>query len=59
MLADHDLGRGGRSSRQTLDQYLGDWLNISAQPRIRAATMPHDQLPLVEDPDRAPPRCAV
>jgi integrase len=36
MLADRDLGRNIRSSRQTLDQYLDHWLSICAQPRLRA-----------------------
>ncbi len=36
MLAERDLGRNIRSSRQTLDQYLDHWLEISAQPRLRA-----------------------
>jgi integrase len=36
MLGERDLGRNIRSSRQTLDQYLDHWLEISAQPRLRA-----------------------
>lgn len=36
MLAERDLGRNIRSSRQTLGQYLDHWLEISAQPRLRA-----------------------
>jgi integrase len=36
MLAERDLGRNIRSSRQTLDQYLDHWLSICAQPRLRA-----------------------
>ena len=36
MLAERDLGRNIRSSRQTLGQYLDHWLQISAQPRLRA-----------------------
>jgi integrase len=36
MLAERDLGRNIRSSRQTLDQYLDHWLEISAKPRLRA-----------------------
>ena len=36
MLAERDLGRNIRSSRQTVDQYLDHWLNICARPRLRA-----------------------
>ena len=36
MLAERDLGRKIRSSRQTLGQYLDHWLNICAEPRLRA-----------------------
>jgi hypothetical protein len=36
MLAERDLGRNIRSSRQILDQYLDLWLNICARPRLRA-----------------------
>ncbi len=35
MLAERDLGRNIRSSRQTLGQYLEHWLDISARPRLR------------------------
>ena len=36
MLAEQELGRNIRSSRQTLDQYLDHWLNIWARARPRA-----------------------
>jgi integrase len=36
MLAERDVGRNIRSSRQTLDQYLNHWLDICARPRLRA-----------------------
>ena len=36
MLAELDLGRNIRSSRQTLGQYLDHWLDICARPRLRA-----------------------
>lgn len=36
MLAERDLGRNIRSSRQTVGQYLDHWLNICARPRLRA-----------------------
>jgi len=36
MLAERDLGRNIRSSRQTLGQYLDHWLDICARPRLRA-----------------------
>jgi len=36
MLAERDLGRNIRSSRQTLDQCLDHWLDICARPRLRA-----------------------
>jgi integrase len=36
MLAERDLGRNIRSSRQTLGQYLDHWLTICARPRLRA-----------------------
>jgi len=36
MLAERDLGRNIRSSRQTLGQYIDHWLDISARPRLRA-----------------------
>jgi integrase len=36
MLAERDLGRNIRSSRQTFGQYLDHWLEISARPRLRA-----------------------
>lgn len=35
MLTERDLGRNIRSSRQTLDQYLDHWLDISARLRLR------------------------
>ena len=35
MLAERDLGRNIRSSRQTLSMYLDHWLNICARPRLR------------------------
>jgi integrase len=35
MLAERDLGRNIRSSRQTVGQYLDHWLNICARPRLR------------------------
>lgn len=38
MLAERDLGRNIRSSKQTLDQYLDVWLSVSAQPRLRVKT---------------------
>jgi hypothetical protein len=40
MLAERDLGRNIRSSRQTLGQYLDHWLDTSAQPRLRAKGFP-------------------
>ncbi len=33
------FGRNIRSSRQTLGQYLDHWLEISAQPRLRAKSL--------------------
>jgi hypothetical protein len=36
MLAERDLGRNIRSSRQTLSQYLSHWLDICARPRLWA-----------------------
>jgi len=36
MLAERDLGRNIRSSRQSVGQYLDHWLNICARPRLRA-----------------------
>ena len=36
MLAERDLGRNIRSSRQTIGQYLDHWLEIYARPRLRA-----------------------
>jgi integrase len=36
MLAERDLGRNIRSSRQTVGQYLDHWLDICARPRLRA-----------------------
>jgi integrase len=36
MLAERDLGRNIRSSRQTVSQYLDHWLSICARPRLRA-----------------------
>lgn len=36
MLAERDLGRNIRSSRQTVGQYLDHWLSICARPRPRA-----------------------
>jgi integrase len=36
MLAERDLGRNIRCSRQTLGQYLDHWLDICARPRLRA-----------------------
>ena len=36
MLAERDLGRNIRSSRQTLGQYLDHWLDICGRPRLRA-----------------------
>jgi hypothetical protein len=36
MLAERDLGRNIRSSRQTLGQYLDHWLEICACPRLWA-----------------------
>lgn len=36
MLAERDLGRNIRSSRQTLGEYLNHWLDICARPRLRA-----------------------
>jgi integrase len=36
MLAERDLGRNIRSSRQTVGQYLDHWLNICARPQLRA-----------------------
>jgi integrase len=36
MLAERDLGRNIRSSRQTLGQFLDHWLDICARPRLRA-----------------------
>jgi integrase len=41
MLAERDLGRNIRSSRQTLGQYLDHWLDICARPRLRAKSF-HD-----------------
>jgi hypothetical protein len=35
MLAERDLGRNIRSSRQTLSMYLDHWLSICARPRLR------------------------
>jgi integrase len=35
MLAERDLGRNIRSSRQTLNQYLDHWLDICARARLR------------------------
>ena len=35
MLAERDLGRNIRSSRQTLGEYLDHWLDICARPRLR------------------------
>lgn len=36
MLAERDLGRNIRSTRQTLGMYLDHWLNICARPRLRS-----------------------
>lgn len=36
MLAERDLGRNIRSSRQTVGQYLNHWLDICARLRLRA-----------------------
>jgi integrase len=36
MLAERDLGRNIRSSKQTLGPYLDHWLDICARPRLRA-----------------------
>jgi hypothetical protein len=36
MLAERDLCRNTRSSRQTVGQYLDHWLDIFARPRLRA-----------------------
>jgi hypothetical protein len=36
MLAERDLGRNVRSSRQTVGLYLDHWLDICARPRLRA-----------------------
>jgi hypothetical protein len=36
MLAERDLGRNIRSSRQTLGQHLDHWLDTCARPRLRA-----------------------
>lgn len=36
MLAERDLGRNIRSSRQTVGQYFDHWLDICARPRLRA-----------------------
>ena len=36
MLAELDLERNIRSSRQIAGQYLDHWLNICARPRLRA-----------------------
>jgi hypothetical protein len=36
MLAERDLGRNIRSSRQTVGQYLDHGLSICARPRLRA-----------------------
>jgi hypothetical protein len=36
MLAERDLGRNIRSSKQTLAEYLDHWLDICARPRLRA-----------------------
>jgi integrase len=41
MLAERDLGRNIRSSRQTLGMYLDHWLDICARPRLRAKSF-HD-----------------
>jgi integrase len=41
MLAERDLSRNIRSSRQTVDQYLDHWLDICASPRLRAKSF-HD-----------------
>lgn len=41
MLAERDLGRNIRSSRQTLGMYLDHWLNICARPRLRLKSF-HD-----------------
>ncbi len=35
MLAERDLGRNICSSRQTVSQYLHQWLDISGRPRLR------------------------
>src|ERR1019366_2825648 len=35
LLAERELGRNIRSSRQTVGQYLDHWLNICARPRLR------------------------
>jgi integrase len=39
MLAERDLGRNIRSSRQTVGQYLDHWLDICARPRLRAKSL--------------------
>jgi hypothetical protein len=39
LLAERDLGRNIRSSRQTLGQYLDHWLDICARPRLRAKSL--------------------
>jgi integrase len=39
MLAERDLGRNIRPSRQTLGQYLDHWLDICAGPRLRAKSL--------------------
>jgi hypothetical protein len=36
ILAERDLGRNIRSSRQTFSQYLDHWLDICVRPRLRA-----------------------
>jgi hypothetical protein len=41
MLAERDLGRNIRSSKQTLAEYLDHWLDICARPRLRAKSF-HD-----------------
>lgn len=38
MLAERDLGRNIRASRQTFGQYLDHWLSVCAQPGLRAKT---------------------
>ncbi len=39
MLAERDLGRNIRSSKQTLGEYLDHWLDICARPRLRASSI--------------------